>query len=122
MTSDQWITFLLCCVSAAVQLYFPIIIGVPAGLPAAAIGLSVLVGGTIAVVVFLLLAPRLQPWIQRQLNKTEKRKKAVARATGLSERHGVFGVGFLAPFLIGLLLAAGVGVILNLPGRSWAST
>ena len=117
MTSDQWITFLLCCVAGAVQLYLPIVIGVPANLPAAAIGLSVLVGGTLAVVVFLIIAPRIQPWIKRQLNKTEKRKKTMLRAQGLSERHGAFGVGFLAPFLIGLLIAAGVGVLLDLPRR-----
>jgi hypothetical protein len=117
LTSHQWATFLLCMLAAAVQLYLPLIIGVPANLSAWAIGLSVLIGGSLAVIVLLALGAAIQPWLRRQLSKTEKRKKAVARAQRLSEAHGAFGVGFIAPFLIGLLLAAGIGITLDLPKK-----
>ena len=76
-----------------------------------------LLGGALAVIAFLIFAPRMQPWIQVQLSKTEKREKAVVRVQGLSDRHGAFGVGFIAPFLIGLLISAGVGVVLDLPRK-----
>jgi hypothetical protein len=117
MTSDQWIVFVIAIIGAAIQLYIPLLIGFPVELPSWAIGLSTLIGGTIAVVAFLALGPHIQPWIERQLAKTEKRERAVARVQRLGDRFGAFGVGFLAPFLIGLLLAAGIGIVLHMPRK-----
>lgn len=90
----------------------------PAGL---AFGLSPLVVGVVTaagalggVLVIVYPGDRLRSWVVQRYSGPGK-SKSMNRATRLWERYGIIGVGLVAPLVVGVPLAAALGVALGAP-------
>ena len=104
----------------AVELWAAFPVGLAFGLSPAVVGTVTAAGALAAVLVIVYPGGRLRSWVVRRYSRPA-RSKSMDRATRLWERYGVVGVGLIAPLLVGVPVAAALGVALGAPQQRLAT-
>jgi undecaprenyl pyrophosphate phosphatase UppP len=98
----------------AVELWAAFPAGLAFGLSPPVVGVVTAAGALTGVAVIVYPGERLRSWLVRRYSRPGK-SKSMNRATRLWERYGVIGVGLIAPLVVGVPLAAALGIALGAP-------
>lgn len=100
----------------AVELWAAFPAGLAFGFSPLLVGVVTAAGALGGVVVIVYPGARLRSWVVRRYSRPGK-SRSMNRATRLWERYGVIGVGLIAPLVVGVPLAAALGIALGAPRR-----
>jgi hypothetical protein len=101
-----------------VELWAAVPAGIAMGLPAVLVWAATVTGALLCVAVVVYAGDKLRSWLVRRLG--HGRGGEGGRARRLWERYGVAGWGLVGPLLLGVPLAAALGVGLGAPRRKLA--
>ena len=100
----------------AIELWAAFPAGLALGLSPLVVGVTAGAGALAGVVVIVYPGERLRGWLVARYSRPGK-DKSMNRAKRLWERYGVFGVGLVAPLIVGVPAAAALGIALGAPRR-----
>jgi hypothetical protein len=100
---------------ACVELWAAVPAGLAMGLPAPVVWAATVCGALAAVVVVVFGGERLRAWVMTRCGRD--RAPVGGRLRRVWQRYGVVGWGLTAPLVVGVPLAALVGVTLGAPRR-----
>jgi hypothetical protein len=99
-----------------VELWAAVPAGIALGLPAVLVWATTVAGAMFCVVVVVYAGDKLRSWLVRRLGHGRAAGEG-GRARRVWERYGVAGWGLVGPLVLGVPLAAAVGVGMGAPRR-----